>query len=396
MRSLEKLLGISIQEFMDKFHLRKHLFKCSNSSNAFNDLLELKDLDVYLATVPLKHGQVTLINNNKRPRAEQFLKLNDGYVVDNTLDMQKVFKLLDEGMTIILTDMSKHIPKLGIYCNQLENQLGVRVQANIYITPAESQGFQVHVDSHDVFVLQIFGEKTWRVYDGLEDSPTKSLILKMPKFDEKKHILLDEINVSKGELLYIPQGMYHAAQTRDKPSIHITLGILPRRRSELLDMIFNEAKEGKFFRKSVPSRLYKHEDFESFSKEFKKACHQIIDEANIDQLTDRVYQQFLEKQSQDLTGHLSDTLQMGDLTLNSRVKRRSDARFWIEEQNYFTVVHHSQHKLQVPKPIAHVLKIILADEAFRPTDIDPMLSDKVKLNLVKKFLGSGILRILQL
>ena len=48
------------------------------------------------------------------------------------------------------------------------------MQANSYYTPRRSQGFAVHHDTHDVFVLQVAGEKHWRVYDPLLELPLKA------------------------------------------------------------------------------------------------------------------------------------------------------------------------------------------------------------------------------
>ena len=38
------------------------------------------------------------------------------------------------------------------------------MQANAYITPPQNQGFSHHYDVHDVFVLQLAGEKEWTIH----------------------------------------------------------------------------------------------------------------------------------------------------------------------------------------------------------------------------------------
>ena len=53
---------------------------------------------------------------------------------------------------------------------------GHPTQVNAYITPPSSRGFSPHYDVHDVFVLQVAGEKHWRIHapvlpDPLRDQP---------------------------------------------------------------------------------------------------------------------------------------------------------------------------------------------------------------------------------
>ena len=35
---------------------------------------------------------------------------------------------------------------------------------NVYLTPADSQGFSPHYDDIDAFILQLEGKKRWKVY----------------------------------------------------------------------------------------------------------------------------------------------------------------------------------------------------------------------------------------
>lgn len=396
MEQLEKILRISSQDFFSKYYLQKHLLIPSDSINSFDEALELKDIEVYLASVPLRHGQIILVDRNNRPWADQFLQLDGDNVIDNTIDIHKLLGLLRNGTTAILTDLGKFVPKLKNYCERLGNEIGARIQANVYITPAASQGYNVHIDSHDVFVLQLFGKKTWRLYEGLTQNPTKSLIRKQKEFDEEEHRLASQIELSQGDLLYVPQGMYHAADTHDGPSIHITLGVLPRRGSELLKILVDNAQDDDFFRAYLPGHFQEESTIELFKAKFKEACHRFIEEADVDQLLNEAYHQFSFRQPPDLNGALFNTLQVEQLTINSEVERKPNVRYWLEEETWFTVVHFYQEKVQVPKPIESVLDVILGKEPFKPKDISSGLSDKVKLDLVKKFVTAGFLSIIKL
>src|ERR671928_56573 len=72
-----------------------------------------------------------------------------------------------DGATIVLQALHHIWPATARFCRMLEARLGHPVQANAYYTPRRSQGFGVHHDTHDVFVLQVSGEKQWRVFEPL-------------------------------------------------------------------------------------------------------------------------------------------------------------------------------------------------------------------------------------
>jgi ribosomal protein L16 Arg81 hydroxylase len=49
---------------------------------------------------------------------------------------------------------------------RLSEEIDRRVEAFLFVTPADNQGLAVHRDNADVFVLQVAGSKTWYVHDG--------------------------------------------------------------------------------------------------------------------------------------------------------------------------------------------------------------------------------------
>jgi ribosomal protein L16 Arg81 hydroxylase len=74
------------------------------------------------------------------------------------------------------------------------------------------QGFNRHADNMDVFVLQVEGQKRWRVY-WPTDAETGS-----PYF---------EGILSRGDVLYVPYQHPHEAVAHGEASLHITVSVLP-------------------------------------------------------------------------------------------------------------------------------------------------------------------------
>ena len=97
---------------------------------------------------------------------------------------------------------------------QLAADLGHPVQVNAYVTPPQSRGFDAHYDVHDVFVVQVDGEKRWRVHQPVHDSPLRD----QPWTDHRAAVeaaaqappLVDTV-LRPGDCLYLPRGYLHAA-----------------------------------------------------------------------------------------------------------------------------------------------------------------------------------------
>lgn len=98
--------------------------------------------------------------------------------------------------------------------------------ANMYLTPPHSAGFTAHTDNKDGFILQIEGQKHWRVWEPLSlRRPLRSQMLGRPHEApaEKGPIVFDGV-VTAGDLLFVPRGYVHqAAAAGDKASLHFTV-----------------------------------------------------------------------------------------------------------------------------------------------------------------------------
>ncbi|KAI5084006.1 hypothetical protein GOP47_0000175 [Adiantum capillus-veneris] len=88
------------------------------------------------------------------------------------------------------------------------------VGANLYMTPLNAQGFKPHYDDHCVFVWQLAGSKFWNLWD------PETLLPRLYSQDTKlERGYADEedackLSLKEGNILYIPRGFPHAANTR--------------------------------------------------------------------------------------------------------------------------------------------------------------------------------------
>ena len=138
---------------------------------------------------------------------------------------ERVAEEYARGATIILQALHLHWHRAAVYCRALEAALGWPVQANAYLTPATAQGFAVHHDTHDVFVLQVSGRKRWRLYQ-----PAMELPLSAHRWSPEDNGVgepVDALTLEAGDTLFIPRGWPHEAVAAEVDSLHLTIGLHP-------------------------------------------------------------------------------------------------------------------------------------------------------------------------
>ncbi|MGN6244446.1 MAG: cupin domain-containing protein, partial [Motilibacteraceae bacterium] len=163
--------------------------------------------------------------------------------------------LLVEGTTVVLQGLHRTWPPVRALAGQLAEDLGHPVQVNAYLTPASSRGFAPHYDVHDVFVLQLAGEKRWRIHRPVHPDPLRH----QPWTDRPEAVaaaaaggpLLDVV-LRPGDSLYLPRGFLHAAEALGEVSAHLTIGVHPVTRYALVEALLRAAADDPALRGSLP------------------------------------------------------------------------------------------------------------------------------------------------
>ena len=237
LQSLERCVG-HIETFFVKHWNRAPLLLPPIEDEAFDDLASLDDLDHMVASIGIhasnlrmvKSGQALPVTSYTVPPAKK--SRSSERQVSGTL----VYDRFDEGATIVLESLHRYWLPLTDFCRDLELSLGHRLQVNAYITPPGSQGFDVHQDTHDVFVLQVSGSKHWIVCDR----------------DDPELLLIDE-EIERGSALYVPRGFPHAASAGRRASAHLTVGILTHDSTDIAREIAKLAEKEPVFSERLPS-----------------------------------------------------------------------------------------------------------------------------------------------
>ena len=199
------LLSGDAQTFLTKvWASRVHLHR--TDPDDLVGLLSFDDVDRLLTSSAIRTPSVRLARDGAVLPESSYTRgaTLAGRPLTGLVDAGKAAALFDAGATVVLQGLHRYHQPLTELVAELELELGHPCQANAYLTPPGSQGFAVHSDTHDVFVLQTAGAKRWEVHtpDGVED------------------VLLEP-----GLSMYLPSGTPHAARAQDTVSLHVTIGI---------------------------------------------------------------------------------------------------------------------------------------------------------------------------
>lgn len=145
----------------------------------------------------------------------------------------RVEELIRAGATLMLHSVHDGEPALKRFAAELAAELGENLRVDLFYTPPKSSGVHAHYDREDVLVLQIEGEKEWRL-----NPPTVAAPVTMPDYHElarAPRFPEQIIRLRRGDLLHIPRGYWHSTATADVASIHLSVRVGCRLGSDLLE-----------------------------------------------------------------------------------------------------------------------------------------------------------------
>jgi hypothetical protein len=385
---------IVAEEFFNDYWEKKPLFVKRDSPGYYSDALTAADIDAYLQNRHLSPGFLNVLTDGKPAPKEQwtYLKQNArNNFSERLVDVVKLLKLYDEGATIVLNSGETALTLLNDLCGNLENELKCHIQANIYITPPNSQGFAPHFDAHNVLILQIHGSKHWKLYDFPVELPVQTTSVSEMRYEEREPGA--EIEMQPGDMLYIPRGMVHCARAERDSSIHATIGVMVKPWSSLLKMLVREAEKDRNFRRLLPLGSSGENENSDFAAEFARHLQKLIERTD---LTELCRAAFLENREADFRGRFTDSLQIEQLTVDSLVCLRASLDYSTERTKEWLFVRFAAEEIVLPLFLEQTMIKMFKEKTFAVREVEGIPNDAGKLALVKRFVKAGFLRIISI
>ncbi|MGY1913831.1 cupin domain-containing protein [Blastococcus sp. SYSU DS0973] len=247
--------------FAEQYWARRPLLtRAEDTGNSFTDLLDLPAVDELLSRRGLRTPFLRIAKDGAVVDTKRFTTSGGaGAEIADQVSSDAVLRLFADGSTVVLQGLHRLWPPLIEFADQLAADLGHPTQVNAYVTPPSSQGFSPHYDVHDVFVLQVAGEKHWTIHEPVLPDPLRTQVW-TDRADQVaaaagREPVIDAV-LRPGDALYLPRGYLHSAKALGEISAHLTVGIHSVTRwaaaEQVLDLVRTLAAEDRTLRGSLP------------------------------------------------------------------------------------------------------------------------------------------------
>jgi mannose-6-phosphate isomerase-like protein (cupin superfamily) len=305
------------------------------------------------------------------------------------------------GKTIIFNGAEAYWPPVERIIDDLKETLACDIKCNVYCTPPQSQGFDTHVDGHDVLVLQTDGSKTWRLHEvdstlPLESTPLAAEMFSMLEASKPNYgDPVREVTLHPGDLLYLPRGVPHSAASTTEHSIHLTIGLYPLRRHEFLSRLVDLlAFEDEGLRRRVSTAVMKGEEKVTSAGDMFRELGAIADglETPID--VDRLVAISSESYARAAGTHGSFESAIGVESMSlETVIQRPEGCSWIVRKTPMDYRIRCGGSMSVPLKLSPVMGFFEKNPVFRIGDAPDLMADDAKLTLCRNLVRNGVMRI---
>jgi ribosomal protein L16 Arg81 hydroxylase len=377
---------LSWAEFVSTYFEKKHLLIQRGQKDFYRALITLEQVDDVLFSQKLNHPSFRVVDSKTNTYPDPRTYTRSG---TSAIDPIAFTGYFHNGGTLAMAGMHHHLRSLRAFCNDLQVFTGHPLQTNLYLTPANSQGFAPHYDTHDVIVLQIHGKKVWKIYASDQQLPDKSMAFEKEGFTPGE--VVDEFVLEEGDLLYIPRGVVHDAYTTDDSSLHVTTGVLGYTWSQyIIESLLELTKKEPIFRQFVSSKL----TAAPFETQLATLVSKLSEELQTGKGLQRFEEQLLAETPSTEKGHLLQVMAAADLSLASLIETRFDGVLYQSDAEGVTFIVAGK-KIVFPAYCAIECSFLYAHKGHvRIEDVPGELDDEGKFVLIRRLVKEGLALII--
>jgi hypothetical protein len=385
---LEQVIApIGPAAFFRTYWEKKPLVINRRKRDYYGELLTLEDIDQVITSMNLPYPEIELVNAKEQVSRSQYTRGN------NKIDVAKLYDLFAAGATVILPHLHTRLPSLAAFCRGMELDFSMPYQTNIYLTPENAQGFKTHYDTHDVFVLQIAGTKSWRIYDNPVTLPHRGQ--RFNASETKAGDVSQTFTLRPGDMVYIPRGILHDAdaQAQKGTSLHITVGALAYTWTDLmLEAMSAVSIRDEDFRRSLPVGYAKPGYRKAKAKdEFHRLIRKFAKTADFDDALGQFADRITAAHQPVLVGQMEQVAGLAQLTTRSVIEPRPALIYSLTRDSGQAVVSISGKEIAFPGFAGTAVRYALATKRYRIGDLPGDLDDDGKVTLVSRLIREGLL-----
>jgi mannose-6-phosphate isomerase-like protein (cupin superfamily) len=379
---------VEVDVFRREYWERKPLLVQRDDLGYYAGLLSLADVDSLMSTSGLLLDNLRVVLNGREMPVSQ-LKAAAGV---NSLEA--AYAYYRNGYTLVLNRLDGRFEPLQRLSRRLAAEVNARFQVNVYVTPARNQGFAPHYDTHDVFVAQVHGSKKWRVASQPYELPLgdRTYDKSQPKPEPEL-----EFELRAGDMLYLPRGAVHWAESNDTVSVHVTVGVHPLLWSDLIGAAVREAFAADArFRKGLPIGFVNDPGLRTaVSATADELFDALRGRLSADAIADTAVERGVSVCWPTLTGHLLDLEEVDRINLNRLLRRRPDQMWSLAVRDDLARLMFHDKTVEFPAAVADEVRHVAerGEASFTAKDIPGELDESGRLVLVKTLVREGFLTV---
>jgi bifunctional lysine-specific demethylase and histidyl-hydroxylase NO66 len=390
---LARLIAVDRDEFASQYWGQQPLLSpAADLQGGFAELLDANAIDELVSQRGLRTPFLRVAKNGATLADKAFTAPGGvGAGIADQVSEDRLVRLFADGSTLVLQALHRTWPPVLEFCQRLAAELGHPVQANAYVTPPQNQGFSAHYDVHDVFVLQIDGEKRWHIHSPVLVSPLRDQAWNDRKAAVEKRAEeppLIEAVLKPGDCLYLPRGYLHAATALGGVSTHLTLGIHVWTRfalaQQLVDQVLRTVADDPVIRTSLPLGVDVSDpremrpDFDVVSAILADAVKQ----SDIDQMAESLLQHARLNQRAAPVGPLKQLRDADGISVDTHIVLRRHLAATVDHSGSRILVRSRAGELLVAEDDVGPLKALLANGVATAGDLG--------LDLARRLLFAGL------
>jgi hypothetical protein len=315
--------------------------------------------------------------------------------LDAQLNVGQIAQLHRAGYTVCIDEVNYRWPTIYAMCSGLQAALAARGQANVrgratcglFFAPPHSQGFSLHHDRKDVFVLQIAGRKTWQLYAPAEPYPIHNSIDNEYDALTKTEPLL-EARLEPGDMLYVPRGFLHKPFTAGDHSLHLSFGV---ESITWFDVLREMMQSMPAFRRSVPSAYFTSPGA-GLRDDVVEMLGTLADGDRLRRELARAKFADLLSETQLAADLIRDASQGDAVEPSTRFEKRYGARYTVVREKNELVIGYPGASVRVGDAYGSFIGRICACERFTTGEVLAELAPEEAAELLRMLLAAGFLR----
>lgn len=377
------------EAFKEAYWEKQPLRLARECPDYYAELFSLRQFDDLLSHSRIRAGDVRIASRGKETPIRTLSASGHNGSVGA---LEHLYAQYREGCSIALNAFDQSTGPLREFCRTIAPEFSARVQVNAYLSPPHQQGLSTHYDTHDVFVLQIWGAKHWCLHEGGFGLPLSQHPYQR---SDKPGAVVDEFDLRQGDLLYIPRGCVHTASSSTTASLHLTIGIHPIVWATVLAGVLQAAvKSDQSFRESLPLGFQREEKARRAAiAKLKELLERLPSRVDPPAVIDDAAEAARRGVPPSLEGHLADLVAVDDIDEHTRLCRRPGLTWKLIEDDDSVRLRFHGKEVRLPAHVAPTLRDLATGSSFSLASLRSGLDDAERMVLARCLVTEGFLTL---